>query len=55
MLKKNLVSTPILAHLAQIRVPSFFFFENLVLSVTRYHGRSATTMTKSCQNLVTDV
>ena len=25
MLKKDLVSTPILAHLAQIRVPSFFF------------------------------
>ena len=32
---KNLVSGPILVHLAVV----FFFFENLAPSATRYHGQ----------------
>ena len=35
---KNLVLGPILAHLAQIWAPNFFF-KNLASSVTRYHGQ----------------
>ena len=35
---KKLVLDPILAHLAQIRAAKFFF-KNLALSVTRYHGQ----------------
>ena len=35
---KNLVLGPILAHLAQIWAPNFFF-KNLAASVTRYHGQ----------------
>ena len=36
-MEKNLVSGPILAHLAQIWAANFF--KNLALSVTRYHGQ----------------
>ena len=35
---KNLVSGPILVHLAQIRTAELFF-KNLAPSVTRYHGQ----------------
>ena len=35
---KNLVSDPILAHLAKIRAANFFF-KNLASLVTRYHGQ----------------
>ena len=36
--QKNIVSCPILAQLAQIRV-TIFFFKNLASSVTRYQGQ----------------
>ena len=36
---KNLVSGPSLVHLAQIRAAKIFFFKNLALLVTRYHGQ----------------
>ena len=35
---KNRVSSPILAHLTQIRTPNFVF-QKLTSSVTRYHGQ----------------
>ena len=36
---KNLVSGPILPHLAQIPAAKYLFFRNLASSVTRYHGQ----------------
>ena len=39
---KNLVSGPILAHLAKIPVTNFsFFFKNLASSITRYYGQQS--------------
>ena len=58
---ENLVSGPILAHLARIRGPIFsFFFKNLAPSVTRYHGQisscpvSEKLIIQSRENLPTD-